>query len=58
MKRAIQQYLLSPLSKMIIGGDLHSGEEVFVDVQDQNKEQPLAIMGRASTKGKEMVKSA
>ena len=43
---------------MIIGGDLHSGEEVFVDVQDQNKEQPLAIMGRASTKGKEMVKSA
>ena len=58
VKRAIQQYLLSPLSKMIIGGDLHSGEEVFVDVQDQNKEQPLAIMGRASTKGKEMVKSA
>ena len=43
---------------MIIGGDLHSGEEVLVDVQDPSKEQPLVITGRVSTKGKEMVKSA
>ena len=54
VKRAIQQYLLSPLSKMIIGGNIHSGEEVFVDTESGKKDQPLAISGRASVKGKEM----
>ena len=56
MKRAIQQYLLSPLSKMIIGGNIHSGQEVFVDAEAGKKDQPLIITGRAAIKGKEMVK--
>lgn len=54
MKRAIQQYLLSPLSKLIIGGSIHSGEEVFVDTESGKKDQPLVISGRASVKGKEI----
>ena len=56
VKRAIQQYLLSPLSKMIIGGNIHSGQEVFVDAEAGKKDQPLIITGRAAIKGKEMVK--
>ena len=54
VKRAIQQYLLSPLSKLIIGGSIHSGEEVFVDTESGKKDQPLVISGRASVKGKEI----
>ena len=57
VKRAIQQYLLSPMSKMIIGGDIKSGQEVFVDSANENDmKSPLIISGRASTKGKEMEK--
>ena len=57
VKRAIQQYLLSPMSKMIIGGDIKSGQEIFVDSANENDmKSPLIISGRASTKGKEMEK--
>ncbi|CBK23677.2 hsp78 [Blastocystis hominis] len=58
VKRAIQQYLLSPLSKLIIGGDIKNGQEVFVDAQDADaKKPPLVITGRATVKGKEIAKS-
>ena len=59
VKRAIQQYLLSPLSKLIIGGDIKNGQEVFVDAQDADaKKPPLVITGRATVKGKEIAKSS
>ena len=59
VKRAIQQYLLSPLSKLIIGGDIKNGQEVFVDAQDVDaKKPPLVITGRATVKGKEIAKSS
>ena len=56
VKRAIQQYLLSPLSKLIIGGNIHSGEEVMVDVKDGKAENPLVITGQPLVKGKEGAK--
>ena len=59
VKRAIQHYLLSPLSKLIIGGEIKSGQQVFVDSQDTDlKKPPLVITGRASTKEKEIAKSS
>lgn len=47
VKRAIQQYLLSPLSKLIIGGTIRNGEEVIVNAQNQDMtKEPLVITGR------------
>lgn len=58
VKRAIQQYLLSPMSRMIIGGELKSGQEVFVNAIDESDmKSPLVISGHNAVKGKEMVKS-
>jgi ATP-dependent Clp protease ATP-binding subunit ClpB len=35
LKRVIQNDLLNPLSKLIISGDVHSGETVVIEAQDQ-----------------------
>ena len=51
VKRAIQQYLLSPLSKMIIGGNIRNGEEVLVEAQNQDMtKDPLIITSRPLVK--------
>lgn len=34
LKRAIQDYLMNPLSKKILGGELPAGSQVFVDADD------------------------
>ncbi len=54
LKRAIQQYLLNPMSKAIVGGDYGIGDTVKVDLEDDNitfervpAPEESALMGQA-----------
>ncbi len=54
LKRAIQQYLLNPMSKAIVGGDYGTGDTVKVDLEGDNitferipAPEEAAMMGQA-----------
>ena len=36
LKRAIQQYLLNPMSKAIVSGNYSAGDTIRVDTEDEN----------------------
>jgi ATP-dependent Clp protease ATP-binding subunit ClpB len=43
LKRNVQHYVLNPLAKMMLSGEVKDGERVSVDVAHENGEETVVV---------------
>ncbi len=55
LKRALQKYVESPLSKQLLAGDFKSGDHVLVDVDDKGENTVLKAGKPSGVKKKQEV---